>query len=88
MKLLTLYKILLVISVVIIPSIFSHPPPQCDTDDPLPPRLLRICNALRTISEYTELMEDYLDEEVMHTLAVSDMKRDERDTGHVFMRFG
>merc|ERR1712018_685337 len=69
------------------------PSPQCHPSiiSSMPPKIRKICDALSTIWEFSDAMENYLDEKakVMAERRNNSVKRKGvEDVDHVFLRFG
>merc|ERR1719273_515677 len=70
------------------------PSPQCHPSiiNSMPPKIRKICEALSTIWEFSDAMENDLDEKVLEELLnqylMGGKEPSRRDLDHVFLRFG
>jgi len=75
------------------------PSPQCHPSiiNSMPPKIRKICDALSTIWEFSDAMENYLDEKEAKAMGerrsefqqnTSVKRKSEKDVDHVFLRFG
>jgi len=75
------------------------PSPQCHPSiiNSMPPKIRKICDALSTIWEFSDAMENYLDEKESKAMGerrsefqqnTSVKRKSENDVDHVFLRFG